>query len=238
MKITPYLEKLIWEGRAEYKTRMIGGATTWIQKIPKDNFIVVLGYQFQAQRENFITGTDATNLRNGLSFGATDNVGTYQVTILTRAKRLYNRIIQNPFNVSLLFDGTNYQAFLTQKTEEDNFYLIADDYLTIQLANWIAAAPAVAAQTSAAGIPQVSEIDSTNPGVNQSVTGIPTAGPQGLNPLGSIGKAAGITGTTEIVDELLISNAALAGKRESSNFTPATLLVHYVQCYFPKPNTI
>lgn len=238
MKITPYLEQLIWKGQAEYKTRMIGGGTTWIQKIPKNNFIVVLGYQFQGTRDSGNSAAAVAPIQTITAFGAAGNFGTFQVTMQTKGKRLYNRIIQNPFDMKVLYDGTNYNAIVWARIVEEEVYLIADDYLTIQMANWIATPPTAAAQINGNNVPQVVEIDNINPGVIPTVTGIPIAGPQGLNPLGEIGVAAGVPSTTESVKELIISNAALAGKRNTANHVPMTMLVHYVQCYFPKPSTL
>lgn len=89
--LTPKLEQLIWEGKAWFKTKVVGGTNKFNLPIQEDRFIIITDLTYQSSL--ILPDGQAPTYENILQFG----VNT-QLTII--GERSFNRyVFRNSFNI-------------------------------------------------------------------------------------------------------------------------------------------
>ena len=136
--IPPYLDKLLQEGKAAFKTFQAGGSQKSVLKVGPDRYIIIIGFthfpyipQDNTQSPNIIEAAKVTQMR--ISSSKSDNLF----------------VIRNDIYISLFFGGIAFDNYWNtgQPYQEDCLHLVHEDSVSIAFSLGTALTPTVSAAT-------------------------------------------------------------------------------------------
>lgn len=218
--IPTYLEQLIWEGKAEYKTQTFGFGEQFVKNINPKTFIIVLGFDF-SPRCFAVNDAEPDNDRRFL----------LQQLILSNEKKS-NAFIWKPYFNTIAKQTNN--LFFSELIQSQDLYLVFEEQLSIytfmtNLQNLVFTSDALPTANllrpniTGGGTTQIVQVDEVRPATKYA-------------PLQEYGQDLGFVRSDQ--RDLLVQQETGYTPIEADPSNYPFITLRYVECKFSKPQTL